>query len=96
MKHLLFGLTCLVLFVVVSACGGREMVAVCDEGPGWNACVWNPDDLKPGQASSLCCPPSAHWCGGVGLNCPPGYCCEQEPVPGPVTGGPVDADAGTD
>lgn len=89
MKYLGFALTCLVLFVV-TACGGREMVADCSyEGPGSTYCHWDASDLKPGQQTEVCCPADHPYCGGVGLTCPAGYCCDTKPVPGPVTGGPA-------
>lgn len=89
----------LTLLASNTGCGGRVETLACnrsDEGPGWNPCSWDPSDVPPGRPSEVCCPPSAPYCGGVGLDCPPGYCCVQQPIPGPVSGGPVDTDAGTD
>lgn len=69
--------TCVSLFVLLSACGGREMVADCSYmGQGSTYCR-APDDTR--SEGGYCCPSSHPYCGTPNTNCPVGDCCNAPP-----------------
>lgn len=71
-----FLLTGFILFVLLSACGGRMLVPDCH---GDTYCYW--EEVPAGKQHEACCPSASYpYCGKADTNCPVGDCCNAPPM----------------